>query len=273
MRQSPLQLASAITMLAVCTQLVAAQSRPPVLPTGRYDYAVRGFYEGDEMPPWESEIRVLDTLAAGTATRRVVYASRKDGSDYLYSYTSEWSTDGRLVRAHWKNGGRSPGACTLKVSGARLGGQLDDGTQLDAPLPSGFVVPDFAVGAWFASRSSTAGDTVRFTVVRCTPGNTTPIETIAAVGVVSESSEAVGATGAAVPVWLVRGTTNYAFVAVISKRDGVLTRTVTPQGSVGSSEDRLISSRRASFQSGQVHRALRQLSWHARLLVTPQEIP
>ena len=175
---------------------------------------------------------------------RFVYSSRPTDDGYRFVYSALWRGDGRLARAEWKNRGRMPGSCVVKVDGERVGGELGDGTRITVgSLASltGAIVPDFALGAYLASRPLAAGDSVRLTVLRCDPHRgPEAIQFTAASGVVRDTTDAAAAGAAPVPALVVLGASDYAFRAVIARRDGVLLRTVTPQGSVGWSGDRLV---------------------------------
>ena len=112
------------------TVKVDAQTRVPQLPPGRYEYAVEGWFGEQQMEPWSSELAVADTSLSNAPARRIVYSSRPTDDGYRFVYSALWRGDGRLARAEWKNRGRMPGSCVVKVDGERVGGELGDGTRI-----------------------------------------------------------------------------------------------------------------------------------------------
>ena len=235
----------AVTMILAAAHSLAAQSPPVSMPAGSHVYNVRGFYQGDEMDPWTSELFVGDTTFGNDRGVRTVYQSRESGGSYQYSSSASWSVLAPVLRAEWINGGQpSNSSCSLLLERGALTGKLGDGSSVASARVAGAAVPDFAIGAFLASRTLAAGDTIKLTMLRCHPergGSAGESQQI--VGVVKGGEEKRGFADHAEPVWIVEGDKNYSFVAVIAKSDHMLLRSVTPQGSVGYSVDSYVRTR------------------------------
>jgi hypothetical protein len=223
---------------------LSSQAAPHTMPAGRHEYVVRGFFQGDEMEPWASELSVADTTIGGERGVRALYRSRQTDAGWLYTFSAAWSRQSPVVRAEWINGGQMPGRCSVAMEHGELTGRLDDGT-VPAPVRvADYAVTDFAIGAYLAARPLAARDTIRLTMFRCLPvRGVDAIESQPIVSVVRDGEESRGGMGQPEPVWIVEGDKTYPFVAVIAKRDRLLLRSVTPQGSVGYSTESYVRTR------------------------------
>jgi hypothetical protein len=225
-------------VLTLAVAPLSSQLHTPSIPAGRHEYHVRGFFEGMEMEPWESELSVVDTILGAEAALRAQYKSRRSKVDYLFVYSSTWSRVSPALKAEWVNMGRETNSCSVMLERGELTGKLGDGTVPTAVRVQGVAVPDFAIGAYLASRPLTAGDTARFTMFRCLPRDgRSAIQSQSVTGVVRDGAEARAGAAGPEPVWIVSGDASYPFVAVIAKKDRMLLRSVTLQGSVGYSTD------------------------------------
>ena len=233
-----------VGMMVAGSHWVSAQTPPRSMPVGHHEFAVRGFYQGQEMDPWTAEYSVADTAFGSEPGVRAVYESRQSNAGWLYSYSAAWSRVSPIVHAEWLMRGQSQGSCNAVVEPGEITAKLGDGTVAAAVRVTGYAVPDFAIGAYLAARALSVGDTITLTMFRCKPlSGTAAIESWPVVATVRSGEEARGGIGQPEPVWIIEGDRSYNFVAVIGKSDRMLLRNVTPQGSVGYSTDTYVRTR------------------------------
>jgi hypothetical protein len=209
--------------------------RPPL---GLHEYRTRGFYDRSEMEPWAAALTVVDSTIGGHAGVRAEYRSRFENGHYLFVYAVSWlRAEPRRMTISWRNNGQSVSDCRLATDSGRLTGTVS-GVGKIAPIAFAHdVVPDFALGAYFATRPLQDGDSARITVVRCLPGSEgDPVRTLDITVTTRKSTESRGGATAQA-AWLVEGSEAYPFKAWIASDDRMVLKTVSPQGSVGRSED------------------------------------
>jgi hypothetical protein len=228
---------------ALCPAPAATQSTPSALARGVQQYRVQGFYDGGEMEPWESELSVADTTLGPDAAVRVKYEARRQGAGFLFTYAAIWKRDDAAqTRMTWSGRGRVPSACTLERSGDQIVGQIND-TPVAAPVTARLaLVPDFALGAYLATRAVQSSDSLRVSVVRCLPGARTPIEVHEVRLHVKSDSAARGEAGLE-PAWLVQGPSDYAIKVWVAKSDHQILRSEIPQGVHGYSLETYLRTR------------------------------
>ncbi len=227
------RIAVACLVLAASQPLVS-QPSSPALPPGTHEYLVRGWYQDIAMEPWSSTLSARDTTVDGATGTRATYRARQSGDGWLYTYTALWSSVSPSVRATWVMAGHAQGTCHVVADKGELTGTLDDGTIPTPVRATGTMVPDFAIGAYLAGRTLTAGDTILLTLFRCMPLNgRSAIEAWPVVGVVSTGAETRGAAGQPEPAWIVDAGKDRGFTVVLAVRDRMLLRLETPQGPTG----------------------------------------
>lgn len=233
----------------VATTLLAISSAGPLcsqplsqrLPPGTHEYLVRGWYQDIAMEPWASTLSAADTTVASTPGWRVTYRARQAGDGFLYTYTAIWGPASTIMRATWVMAGHAQGTCNVVEDSGELTGTLDDGTIPTPVRVTGSLVPDFAIGAYLASRPLAVGDSIPLTLFRCMPLNgRAAIEAWPVVGVVGRGEEARGSEGTPEPAWIVDAGKDKGFVAVIAMSDRMLLRLETPQGPTGLMTERLL---------------------------------
>lgn len=230
-----------LLLAALLPGVVSAQGSLLKPPSGTQEYGVRGFYDGGEMEPWTSSLTVSDSTIGERAAVRAVYSSRFENGQYQFVHSASWlRADARQMQMKWNNGGHSVSSCSLSVENARLTGNVSSIGTIAPIVLSQTAVPDFALGAYFATLQLQDGDSLRITVVRCLPdveGN--PVQTLDITFKVRKATESRGDLKAQ-SAWLLEGSGSYPFKTWISTEDRMVLKMFTPQGSVGHSEDTFV---------------------------------
>ena len=223
----------------LCAETTGAQSKLSV-PAGQHHYVVTGSMNGDAMDPWTSRLSVSDTTRDNQSLVNIHYDSRESPSGFLYAYSAAMNVDATRVRAEWIGNGHVPSTCALQLERGNITGRVNESVVPTPKSVTGSAVPDFAIGAYLSTRPLAAGDTIRFTMFRCLAHRGLgAIDIVPAVGTLVDSVATRAASSASEPVWSVSGSASYPFAAVIAKRDRMVLRTRTPQGTVGYSTDTL----------------------------------
>jgi hypothetical protein len=224
-----------IASLAV-SSITQAQLTPTTnrFPAGKHELAVRGWFQGEEMEPWDAEYSVADTLMNGRPALRVTYNSRRTGDRWNYQFVASWTSKGE-VDARWVNARPQPNSCDLTAANGRITGQTSSGSVMPVPF-TGSAIPDFALGAYVATLPLDEGAVVKLVVFRCTSGAANQVMMHNFTGTV-RSGQARRGWGDWEPAWIVEGSKDYPSRITIAKSDRVVLHTRTVQGNVGHSED------------------------------------
>lgn len=218
-----------------------AQLTPVRYPAGHHELAVRGWFHGEEMEPWEAEYSVGDTVVDGKPARRATYNSRRVGDTWAYRFVASWTPNGE-VTARWVNGRPQPSTCDLRAAAGSIEGKTSSGGMPSVSY-SGSAIPDFALGAYISTLALEDGATVKLTVFRCLPGTGNNVVTHQFSGTV-RTGKARRGWGDWEPAWIVDGTKDYPARVTIAKSDRLVLHTITVQGSVGRSEDSFVGTAR-----------------------------
>jgi hypothetical protein len=89
----------AIVTLALCLLGAHTGAQATGQPSTR-SYGVRGWFQGEEMLPWESELTVKDTAVDGGTAVHVHYRSRFVEGRWLFDDVAVWTAGGRRVCGH-----------------------------------------------------------------------------------------------------------------------------------------------------------------------------
>jgi hypothetical protein len=213
-------------LLCILAREGIAQSTAPL--TGTHRYGVRGFFQGDEMEPWEAELSIRDTIAGVQRAYSATYRSRFVDGAWQHTYSFLWRDTVPLGALWINNGRRAKNECAVsfaagKATAVAAGKTIGEGAG---------GVPDFALGAYLASRTLRAGDTLAIPVIRCLPDGPTPFSSRGVTATVSVDST-TGVDGVRVPAWVVTGAAEYPFVATIGRDQRRVLSFKLPQGTVG----------------------------------------
>ena len=217
----------AVTMVLLCVlaREGIAQSTAPL--AGTHRYGVRGFFQGDEMEPWEAELSVRDTIAGVQRAYAATYRSRFVDGAWQHTYSFLWRDTVPLGASWINNGRRAKNECTVSFDAGKATAVAAGKTIGEAAAG----VPDFALGAYLSSRTLHAGETLTIPVIRCLPDGPTPFASRRVMATVSaDSTPAVD--GARVPVWVVTGAAEYPFVVTIGRGQRRVMSFRLPQGTV-----------------------------------------
>ena len=230
-----------VTAALLCASVAQAQLTPVRYPAGHHELAVRGWFQGEEMEPWEAEYSIGDTLVDGKPALRATYNSRRLGDKWVYHYVATWTPRGD-VTARWVNGRPEPNSCDLSAAAGRISGKTSSGGAPSASF-TGTAIPDFALGAYVSTLSLDDGATVQLTVFRCLAGAQNSVVMNQFNGTV-RSGKARRGWGDWEPAWIVEGSKEYPARITIAKSDRLVLHTITIQGSVGRSEDSFVGTAR-----------------------------
>ena len=227
-------LKAVLLMLGGAAAAAPAAAQTGDAPRGTFAYNVIGIYQGERMAPWESEIAVKDSTSQAVRLMVVDYRSRRDDTGFLYEYRLVLApATGEFVVSQ-RNRGRAPGKYELTVAGGRIRGPItSDGTTrtLDTTLALP-ALPTFALGTVLASRTLTAGDTIRVGAMPMAAG--VGLERVKPfTGVVRNDSLARYLEKSPEPVWVVKGDAAYPAEFWIAKKDRIVLKAVIPQGTDG----------------------------------------
>ena len=202
-------------------------------------YHVRGFYQDEEMPPWQAALLVRDSTLEGAKGTQVRYRSRLVGGKWLFDYVAVWTSTGTMRARLLGDGRAGKSMCELSYAAGTIEGISDQGP-LTSKAASGAVIPDFAIGGYLSTLNANAGDTVRVTIARCLPQfGAAGITLVPFVGVVRATTYASTSGAVAEAAWEIKGGTEYPAEALIRRRDRMLLSLRIPQGTDAYSIDTL----------------------------------
>jgi hypothetical protein len=213
-------------LLCILAREGIAQSVSPL--AGTHRYGVRGFFQGDEMEPWDAELSIRDTIAGVQRAYSATYRSRFVNGAWQHTYSFLWR-DTVPLGASWVNDGRrAKNECAVSFAAGKATA-VADGKTIGEGAPG---VPDFALGAYLSSRTLRAGETLSIPVIRCLPDGPAPFTSRRVTATVAVDST-LAVDGARVPVWVVTGAAEYPFVATIGGDQRRVLSFKLPQGTVG----------------------------------------
>jgi hypothetical protein len=190
---------------------------------GTHRYGVRGFFQGDEMEPWEAELSIRDTITGVQRAYSATYRSRFVNGAWQHTYSFLWRDTVPLGASWINNGRRAQNECAVSFDAGKATAVAGGKTVGEGAVG----IPDFALGAYLSSRPLRAGDTLTIPVIRCLPDGPTPFTSRRVTAMVSVDSTA------GVPVWVVTGAADYPFVATIGRDQRRILSFKLPQGTVG----------------------------------------
>ena len=209
-----------------------AYGQQPGVPVGVHDYVVHGVYEGEEMPGWDAQSVIADSLIAGTHNVHMAFNSRRDGAQWKFSYSSLWRTGGLgSFDAVWDGvTPDGPGSCSALVRGDTV--TVNGRRQVFESVVPAPLVPEFALGPVIASLPLEAGAVLRLRPFRCSLSDGS-LRLNSLNASVSAAEHPRGNRSGAEPAWHIRGDAAFPYEVVVSRIDGLVLREVIPQGSVG----------------------------------------
>jgi hypothetical protein len=192
-----------------------------------------GWYEGEPMLPWVSQLVVRDTVLGEEPALAITYNSRDEGAGWLFvNTTAVRKRDLHSAGSTWIGNGRQGHTrCDAVVEDGMVRITDDYGDQVHGPY-EGTLLPVFALAPVIAATELTDGMSIRLRPYQCGPGSlgqaVLHVWDLEAVVTAATETRPSGDTD----VWLVRSERGYRIELVIAQSDRTVQRITTyPAGS------------------------------------------